>query len=338
MTGKLMVPDALRNEYIDNRETVRKAFYWSGGYTFPVCSIILAGSSRGFDAEQLKGYRRMVKESTGVFSNFRSTVMEPMACMLAVSDDPKVLMTRTLDAYAALKAHFFSDEYIALTAMIIAQLAGTGDFAQLAMRTRNIYNRMKKKHPMVTSREDVPFAAMLAFSGMTDEQASSHAEECFSLLRGGFAMANAAQSLSHVLALGEGSASDKCAKLIDLYDELKLRGYRFGKSYEISTLAAVSLLPVSVSELAQEIVETADWLKGKKGYGILGAAKRERLMHATMIVSSAYSDKADSATAVGASLGSSIAATIALVAAQQAAVCAAIIAANAAASSASASS
>ena len=88
------------------------------------------------------------------------------------------------------------------------------------------------------------------------------------------------------------------------------------------------MLPADLDAIADDTVQTAEFLADQKGYGILGMTKRQRLMHAGMIVTSDY--MADSTSMQTAAVSS----TISLIIAQQTAMCAAI-AASAAANNAS---
>ena len=76
--------------------------------------------------------------------------------------------------------------------------------------------------------------------------------------------------------------------------------------------------------MLQELLEADSFLAGQKGYGVLGLDKRQRLMHAAMIVTGDYLEHC---ATVQVALTHS---TMALAAAQQAALCAAIAATNAA--------
>ena len=80
------------------------------------------------------------------------------------------------------------------------------------------------------------------------------------------------------------------------------------------------------------MAETDQLLENIKGYGIFGVGKKQRLMHAAMLVTSDYLGKDHGMTMNSAAAGS----VISLVAAQQAALCAAVAATSiAVASSAS---
>ena len=80
-----------------------------------------------------------------------------------------------------------------------------------------------------------------------------------------------------------------------------------------------------------DIMEADDFLARQKGYGFFGIGKKQRLMHAGMIVTSDYLDQS------GAMQAAAIGGTISLIAAQQAAMCAAIVVSSAAAASSASS-
>ena len=80
-----------------------------------------------------------------------------------------------------------------------------------------------------------------------------------------------------------------------------------------------------------DIMEVDDFLAAQKGYGFFGIGRKQRLMHAGMIVASDY--LGESGTMQTAAIG----ATLSLIAAQQAAMCAAIAASSAAAASSASS-
>ena len=217
-----------------------------------------------------------------------------------------------------------------LVATIVAQMAEPAQYDSIVEKTGEIYQLMKKEHPFLTSSEDGPFAAMLAFTERNPQAMNDEVEKCYELLKPKFFSGNAVQSLSHVLALGEGSAESKCSKFETMFDSLKANGYKYGTDYELATLGALSILDVDAKVAVEELIEVTDYLETQKGYGLLGYTKKQRMMHAAMLVSSTYVKKGD----VPVMNSAAISGTIAMIAAQQAAMCAAI-AASAAASSAS---
>lgn len=319
-------------EFIHDRDVAKEAFAWENSYMPPICAGILADKTQSISAEQLKEAKQYIKEQTGIFSNFRGTVIAPMATMLAMREDTEAMFSFTQEIYDELKRYFYSSQYLPLVAMILAQMTEQSQYQYVVQKTRQIYDMMKKEHPILTSSEDGPFAAMLAFASSSPEAITYEVEKCYQLLKPKFFSGNAVQSLSHVLALGEGSAEAKCAKLENLFLALKEKGCKYGTDYQLATLGAISILPYEVSQIVQDMTEVSDYLEQQKGYGFFGVSKRDRYMHAAMLVCKDYVGKSGNQVMNSTAVTS----TIVMIAAQQAAVCAAVAAT--AASSASSSS
>ncbi len=323
---------ALCSDFIENRDVVKEAFPWDSTYLYPVCAEIFTSRHRKASKERLHACRDLLKEQTGVFSNFRSTAKIAMIAMLAVDGNPEGKLNKALQVYNFLKEHFITSQYLPVASMVIADTVQPFRYDEIAARTRRIYELMKKEHPFLTSGEDCVFAALLALSDMTDEQITEETEHCYRLLKQQFFSSNAVQSLSHVLALGEGCAEDKCRTTIELFNALKANGYKYGTDYELATLGVLAMLPAEQSAVMADVMDVDDFLSGQKGYGFFGLGRRQRIMHAGMIVCGDYIGACD--TMQNAAIGG----TISLIAAQQVAMCAAIAATSAAAAASSASS
>ena len=143
-----------------------------------------------------------------------------------------------------------------------------------------------------------------------------------------FSMRNAVQSLAFVLAYDERNAQEKCQATVALYNELKEKGYRYGTGYELATLGVLALLPQERGTIIEELIEIDSFLKGQKGYGFFGADRKQRLMHAGMILTGEYL-KEDYVMQ-----GAAVHSAIALMIAAQTATCAAIAASTAASAAA----
>lgn len=322
---------AVCTEFIKDKDIAKEAFAWDSSYLQPICAGILADKEKTVTAQDLKQYKQMIKDKTGVFSDFRGYGMTPMACMLAVSKDAERLLNNALAVYDVLKRDYWSTHYLPLVAMIVAQMAEPSEYNRIVDKAGDIYKLMKEEHPFLTSGEDGPFAAMLAFTDRSAKAMNEEVEKCYQLLKPKFFSGNAVQSLSHVLALGEGSAESKCRKFESLFDTLKDSGYKYGTDYELATLGALSILDCDVKTITEELIEVTDYLETQKGYkGLFGYSKRQRMAHAAMLVSSIHVEKRERDVMNPAAVSG----TIAMIAAQQAAMCAAIAAAVAASNAA----
>ncbi|MDO5422844.1 MAG: DUF4003 family protein [Eubacteriales bacterium] len=317
----------LCGNFIENRDRIRSAFAWETAEIYPVCAGIFAEKGRMADPQRMKTCRDIIKKKTGLFSNFGGTIRLPMISILSLSEYPEEKMDKALRLYGCLKEYFFSSEYLPVAAMMLTDLIEESGYEAIARRTKRIYDLMKQEHPFLTSKEDSVFAALLALSERTDEEVTEETEKCYEILKPLFFSGNAVQSLSHVLALGEGSADEKCRRTMALYDGLREKGCRYGTDYELATLGALALHPVELESLIQDMVEVDAFLSGQKGYGLFGVSRKQRLMHAAMLVSCAVQS---GQTAMS---SAALSGTISLIAAQEAAMCAAIAASAAAASS-----
>ena len=324
---------ALCRSFEENREVIRNTFRWENAYIYPVCAAVFTDKRRRADAEELRRCRDLLKGETGIFSNFRGITRAVVISLLCAGGSDEIRLQRTLEVYGLLKNHFFISQYLPLTSVILADMVSPQRYAEVTARTRKIYERMKKEHPFLTAGEDSVLAAMLALSPLTDEEIVSETERCYGILKEEFRPGNAVQSLSHVLALGEGSPDEKCEKTISLYRELKGRGIRYGTGYELATLGILALLPADRRNVIEDLTETDRFLADGKGYGLLGVGKKQRLMHAAMLVTSDYLGRDGNMVMNSAAAGS----VISLVAAQQAALCAAVAASGAAVNSSASS-
>ena len=314
--------------FIENRDAIKTVFHWESEYVLPVCAACYG--DRSVDTEALRRTAADIKRAAGVFSPFRGRVRPVVAAMLAQEADPPARLKETLQAYELLRHHFSSSDYLPMAALILARLAD--DPRQAADKTRRVYECMKRDHSFLTSAEDSVFAALLALSPMDPTSAEREAEDCYELLRRSFSRGNGLQSLSHVLALGEGSTLVKCDRAIALYDELKRTTVRFSRDLELPVLGALALLDRDIQQLAEDLCDADEYLSQQKGYGFFGLSASMRRMHAAMITINEASEKN------AMQMSNAAAGMAGIYAAQQAAMMAAVTASTTAAAAASSSS
>ena len=315
----------LCEQFILNRDLVKKTQKMCGIYLPPVCAHLFCTRGKTVDEERLKACLKLIRKKTGVFSNFRSTMELAFACMLSLEEEPELALEKALSAYDLLKKEFMSSQYLPLAAFL---LKDETDMAGYIARGREIYLTMRKEHPFLTSTEDSVFAVMMAFSEKDNQTLVEEMEACYTLLKKEFRTGNSVQTVSHVLAISGGTPAEKTGKLIELYEALRQSGLKYSKYYEVAALAAFTLNEFDLSEAVDDILEVDKFLEHQKGYGVFSIDKGTRLMHAVMLVSADYAGNTVSDT-------TAVAPTLAMIAAQQAAMCA-VIASSAAVTAANA--
>ena len=280
--------DSLRDvceKFIQNRENVQEAFKWNcSTYLIPVCAAMLAGAKEPVSLAKLEECKRMLKNGVGAFSNFKGNAFPALVTQLALDENPQERLRKAIRMHDILKQHFYGSAYLPLAAMVLSGMVTEARFNEVAERAGRIYKRMKAEHRFLTSAEDCVYAGLMALSGLTDDQLVQEAENCYKLLKEEFYDANANQSLSHVLALCEGSAGSKCRAVFDLYYGLRERKYKYGLGYELATLGVLALLPQGKTAVMADLIEVDQYLSMQKGYGFFGLGKRQRLMHAGMLL------------------------------------------------------
>lgn len=291
---------------VTNRAILRETFPMEPALMSLAAAAVLTGKGLAADPAKLKACNTILKKHTGAFSGFRGNVKLPLICAMSVAPDAEGYLARVQSAYDSMKQSFWERaEYRVLAAMTICDHISASDFEAYALRTEELYSRMKQEHRWLTSDEDIPFAALLAVSGLDLDKLITEMEEDYRLLRSHFHDNNAVQSLSHVLALSSLPAEEKCNRVNALFAALKDCGHKFGTGYELAVLGSLATLDMPADSLAEKIAEVDDFLKDQKGFGSFSLGSKERRMYAAQLILNHCGQNSD-----GVALGSMLALTV----------------------------
>ena len=78
---------ALCGRFIENRDRIKSGFGWEYSYIYPVCAEIFADKRQEVSVERMKECWDLLKEKTGIFSNFRGMIKLIVISMMAVDSD-----------------------------------------------------------------------------------------------------------------------------------------------------------------------------------------------------------------------------------------------------------
>ncbi len=315
---------------IQNRDTMNEAFKWGSSLLNLSAAYMITSKEKHVDVTTLKQCNELLKKKTGTFSNFRGNVNCVVTAMMAVSTDAESLLADGLRVHEILKGKLRDSAYLPMAAMAVARLASKERYEEIADRTKEIYDRIKKEHPFLTSAEDCSFCTLLALSEKSVEELVTEAECCYRFLTEHTRYPNnSVQSLSHVLALYDGTAEEKCEKTIELYETLQACGLKYGIGYELPMLGILAMTIENYEELAEELAEVSTWLSKQKGFGFWGyVTLKQRLMFGGMLLQEGENEVSETAL---------LQSSIATVVAQQAAMLAIMMSSTAAATSAASS-
>ena len=309
---------------IENWKLIHKGYWLENSSIAAIAAATFAEKDRSADVERLKECQKILRKKEGIFSEFRGNSELIVTAKMALSDDPERYLEDVTGVYKKFqKGKFWESNYRALAAMTVCDVGKASDADAVIEKTNEILKGMNKAHPLLTSDEDTSFAVLLAISDKKTEVILEELEETYQILKKKFALHdNAVYSLSQVLTSYTGNAQDKADKAIEIFDAFAAAEAKYGKGYELASLGTLIGVSAGPDDIAAEVAETADYLKGNKGFGAFDMGKATRLMFGTMVVAG---DNSDENYKVGASV---ISGTVARVIAEQTAMLVAIMAAS----------
>ncbi len=317
--------------FAQNTQTIKKAFAWKSGQINRLAALLYTAANRTVDVDAIRGSSDLIKSTTGPFSTFRGNLSVCIAALLSLSDGKEALLADTLTVYDLLKGlKFRASDYLVVAAYQIAAHTTPDQYQRTADRARHFYDSMKANHRFLTGQDDYIFAAMLALSDLEPERGTARMEQLYAELKPEFLSGNSVQALTQVLVLGEDTP-EAAARVLALRDAFRSRNIRLDKEYTLSSLGVLSLLPAGHETLVQDISDTYESLRTKKGFGSWSITKQELLLLSAALVAYKQIDELKNGiltTALSTSLTN-------IVIAQQTAIAVAATSSAAAASSAS---
>ena len=281
--------EKLCQDFISNRDAVGKAFRWDNSALHTVCANIFCAHGETAEPERLEECRRIIRDSTGFLSKFRSRkVRSILAAMLCLQEKPEDRMAQANEYFHLLKRQFKGSEYLVLTAFLLADLADQVLTEEAISRGKEIYARMNRQHRILTDKTDSVFAMLMAFSGKTDDELIAETEACYRALKAAKFSAGGAQTAAQILAAAPGEAADKAERINGIYAALEEAGASCGRNTELPPLAALSLTDTPAKDLAEEIRDVEAFLTERKIFSGKSDEKEQRAMAAVMIVSDQY--------------------------------------------------
>ena len=288
--------DALRNKcdlFADNYIKLKNKFKWDYVINSRLGALLYSMENRTVDLDAIERCRKVIKDNTGIFSQFKDTMKLIISIILSFQTEPEAILKGAVSIYNDMKKEgFHSSPYLVLASVSIALQAEPHQYKRIIGASRSFYQALKKEHKFITSSDDYGFAALLAMTDKSVPQAIREIENCFWLLKEEFSSSNAVQALSHVLAFSEEEPTTKCRRVVKLYQALKSRKYKLGKGIELSFLGVTALLLEDTDKLADEIAEATEYIKNKKGFGTWSISARERVMFGIALVCDDYLEDA----------------------------------------------
>ncbi|WP_339279563.1 DUF4003 family protein [Paenibacillus sp. FSL H3-0329] len=270
--------------FADNAQRIKKAFPWQNAMVNRLAALLYAVEDKVADDEAIRASYELIKESTGIFSQFRGASVISIAALLSLSDEKETLLANTFTVYDLMKeAKFRASDYLVVAAYQIAANATSDRYQRTVERAKLFYDSMKAKHRFLTGQDDYIFSAMLGLSDIDVESGVDRMEQLYVTLKPEFMSGNSVQALTQVLVLGE-EASQVADRVLALRDAFRAQGIRLDKEYTLSSLGVLSLLPCNKEDIVTDVSETYEFLRTKKGFGNWSIGKQELLLLSSALV------------------------------------------------------
>ena len=276
----------LCDRFLCAKARIKEVFGMEYDEIYTLCANMIVTRDQIADTEKLRSCRALLKTRAGVFSSFRGAMEAPVCCLMSVSDDPGQMLSRLEQMHGILRRHFGDSQYLVYAAAVLSDMAA--DTAEgIAARARAIYDRMKHRHPFLTSYEDHVFCVLLAMTDRSDDDMIDEMEHIYRALN--LSDSNTMQSVSHILTLADGSPDDKCALFKGIFNGLKEVGKKYGTYGELAVLAALTAVSPDLNTAVTDIADADDYLSLNKEYrSFFNCGEHTRLMHAALLTASAY--------------------------------------------------
>ncbi|WBW96367.1 DUF4003 family protein [Oceanirhabdus sp. W0125-5] len=307
---------------------ISKDYKWENNLSLHFAALTYLIKNKQFDKEKIEDLKKVIKDNTGLFSNYRGNTMFILSMLLCSEfDEPKEKFIKMMNFDKKLNNEGFKNNmYLPIANYALLLTCEENLIDSRIKKSYEIYGEMKKNHPWLTGGDDYPLCVVLAGSDKPLDTNIKDIEECYKFLNEeGFYKGNSLQFLSHILSFGEEYNRSKAARCLEIYKTLKENKLRIDSNY-YAALGLVTLISKDNNEAVQDLIDLAQYLNKLKKYKWLG--KGMNVLIASAIVCKEYiEDKMNQNDLISTTLGISIET---LIAAQTAATIAAVTASTAA--------
>ena len=273
--------------FTSNVQSMKTGFTWQNALTKRMVALLYTQEGKSVDCEMVRDCHNLIKQSTGPFSTFRGNMALCVAAMLSLSPNPQRLFEETLQVYDLLKhAKFYASDFLVVAAFEIAKQSAPAGFENIVNRAREFYNGMKARNFFLTGQDDYIFSAMLGLADLDVMAGTERMEQIYDRMKSEFWDKNSVQTLSQVLVLG--GFDDSADRILALRNALREQKIKLDKTYTLSSLGVLSLLPVEIDTIVRDIGVAQDYLRTQKGFGSLSVSTQELLLYAVAIVANEY--------------------------------------------------
>lgn len=282
------------DSFIADFKTAQKVFKWDGDSSAATFAAVYIGNEEPTDESAITSARQAVKNNSGLFSGVRSGYARNIVlAAVALADDKDKAIKDIMAIEAALKPGLLESYQWVICASLIYLYDSNPDHSAVIQRTRQIYNELSNKHPIIGSGKHVANCALLAMSDKDPIALANDYEANYRELTKTYGQGSDTLYAAAAMSLFGGDIELKAEKVRSLHQQLKKRGFHFtAEGLEIIALIAGYFGDEPLS-IIDEMIEVSGVLVKVRGLGAWGVGDKVRNMLAATIVLDSYTnDKA----------------------------------------------
>ena len=278
--------------FLENKKKMRAGFRFEDEATCLLTSFLYADIDKPIDINKLVDSQNIIRDNTNIFSDYRFISLI-VASKMAMHSKPEDYFKKVNNYSKKLKEkRKISSLYSILTSMILSDYNGKINDNKYIEKEKRIFNLMNKKHPILTSEDDIPFTMLLALSDKNEKNIVDESEECYLELKKNIKHSkDACQAMANILVLSDKEQEDKTKKILEIYSLLKKHRKNIEDKFVLTVLATLIFVDKDSKDIVNDIIEVDNYIGCKKGAGLWPYGKLTRLLFAILLVESTYGNE-----------------------------------------------
>lgn len=260
------------NNLIDIYRQVYKDYKWKNSSNMNnLIALAHILNEKDYSKERIDTVNEYIKMNTGPFSCYRQKSVLFSALLALSFPDPKSKFDTLQDYELRLKEKGFrSYTYRPVTAYTLLLTCEGKKIDERIAKGFEIFTRMRKDHPWLTSGDDYPLSILLASSQESVETIMQEIDDLYKALYStGFIRGNGLQYLSHILSLSPESDEYNVAKCKALYDYFRKSNMKIYSS-NYGALGLLTLMAERSQEAAHDVLLVNRYLRENRTIRWLG--------------------------------------------------------------------
>ncbi len=280
------------DHFVENKNKIQNVFKLSNNMMMIATALVFG--DKDVDEEKLLASSKYIDKNTSVVSTFRSRSKSIVASKMSLQNDPEKFFDDVLEVYKIITKKSPTDTGALVQAAMIIVEAGKKDEAEkIYEKFSDLYKQMNKKHPIITSTDDITYGYLLCLTDKTVDKIIEEMECAYEYLNKEVKLKvgkNEIQAISEVLTLTDGDMKEKCDKIVAIYNAFLDKDAKFANTHTASSMLGILIdLDMENDALVDEILEVEAYIKESKGFGKLSLSQKQRIIFATSLVAEYYS-------------------------------------------------